>query len=290
MRVWGLSASLMEIWAKPGPRCVAEQRDGGYYTKDYRYAESMAKATTTAPGTPVPGVCYGRVSTGGQAVAGHGLAAQRKRAEAYCSLMGIAPVEWIADKGRSGSLAPDKRPGLARALAMLAAGEAAALVVPALDRLARNTRDVLDVADRAHAEGWRLVVVGLMDTGTPEGRAVLTVMAAMAELERGLISRRTTEALKAARRSGVRLGRPPSDRTRAAGRRVAELRAQGHPWRAIPALLDAGQYLRANGELRPWNPRACRDALTTVQLDDQAAAARAAHNSTQQTGSSPDPN
>ena len=248
--------------------------------KDYRYAGSMAKTTKTAPDTAdssTLGVCYGRVSTSEQAEAGHGLGAQRDRAEAYCGIMGIAPTEWIADKGRSGSLAPDKRPGLARALAMLAAGEAAALVVPALDRLARNTRDVLDIADRAQAQRWRLAVVGLVDTGTPEGRAVLTVMAAMAELERGLISRRTTEALKAARRSGVRLGRPASDHTRAAGRRIAELRTQGHPWRAIPALLDAEQYPRADGELRPWNLRACRDALTTIELDDQAAAARAAH-------------
>ena len=226
------------------------------------------------------GVCYGRVSTREQADTGHGLAAQRTRAEAYCHAMGITPGEWIADQGRSGGLAPDKRPGLARALKMLADGEAHALVVPALDRLARNTRDILEVADRAQAQQWRLVVIGLMDSGTPEGRAVLTVMAAMAELERGLISRRTTEALRAARRSGVRLGRPPSDRTRAAGRRIAELRAQGRPWRAIPAVLDAEQYPRASGDMRPWNARACRDALATIELDDQAAQAHAAHQQT----------
>jgi len=250
---------------------VAEPLRPRYNTKEYRYARGMTEATE--PVGTVLGLCYGRVSTREQAEAGHGLAAQRKRAETYCGLMGIAPTEWIADQGRTGSLAPDKRPGLARALAMLAAGDADALVVPALDRLARSTRDVLDVADRAQAQQWRLAVVGLMDSGTPEGRAVLTVMAAMAELERGLISRRTTEALRAARRSGVRLGRPPSTHTRAAGRRVAELRAQGHPWRAIPALLDAEQYPRADGELRPWNLRACRDAHTTIELDNQASAA-----------------
>ncbi|MYB81914.1 MAG: recombinase family protein [Acidimicrobiales bacterium] len=233
--------------------------------------------TTTPTRSSTLGLCYGRVSTREQADTGHGLAAQRTRAEAYCHAMGITPGEWIADQGRAGGLAPDKRPGLARALKMLADGEAHALVVPALDRLARNTRDILEVADRAQAQQWRLVVIGLMDSGTPEGRAVLTVMAAMAELERGLISRRTTEALRAARRSGVRLGRPPSDRTRAAGRRIAELRAQGRPWRAIPAVLDAEQYPRASGDMRPWNARACRDALATIELDDQAAAARIAH-------------
>jgi len=236
----------------------------------------MAKATKTAPEAPTLGVCYGRVSTGEQAECGHGLAAQRDRAEAYCALMGIAPTEWIADEGVSGSLAPDERPGLARALAMLAAGDAAALVVPALDRLGRNTRDVLDVADRAEGEGWRLVVVGLMDTGTPEGRAVLTVMAAMAELERGLIRRRTREALGAAARAGVRLGRPVSPETRAAGKRVAELRAEGVTWRAIPARLDAEQYPRAGGDTaRPWNVRAAHDALNSIELDTAAAAARA---------------
>ena len=265
----------MPTAAGPASDGAAGTSDTGYNMKEYRYARGMTEATE--PVGTVLGLCYGRVSTREQAEAGHGLAAQRKRAETYCGLMGIAPTEWIADQGRTGSLAPDKRPGLARALAMLAAGDADALVVPALDRLARSTRDVLDVADRAQAQQWRLAVVGLMDSGTPEGRAVLTVMAAMAELERGLISRRTTEALRAARRSGVRLGRPPSAHTRAAGRRVAELRAQGHPWRAVPAILDAEQWPRADGELRPWNLRACRDAHTTIQLDNQAAAAGAAH-------------
>lgn len=232
----------------------------------------------TPTGSTTLGLCYGRVSTREQADTGHGLAAQRAQAEAYCDAAGIAPVEWIADQGRSGGLAPDKRPGLARALALLAAGEAGALVVPALDRLARSTRDVLEVADRAQAQQWRLAVVGLMDSGTPEGRAVLTVMA---ELERGLISRRTTEGLRAARQSGVRLGRPPSRHTRAAGRRIADLRNQGRPWRAIPAILDAEQWPRADGAIRPWTLRATRDALTTIQLDDQAAAARTAHRTPQ---------
>ncbi len=239
----------------------------------------MAATTKTADsdaGGVTLGVCYGRVSTAEQAECGHGLAAQRDRAEAYCALTGIAPTEWIADEGTSGSVAPDERPGLSRALAMLAAGEAAALVVPALDRLGRSTRDVLDIADRADAQGWRLAVVGLMDTGTPEGRAVLTVMAAMAELERGLTRRRTTEALAAAKRGGTRLGRPASPHTAAAGARVAELRADGLTWRAIPAVLDAEALPRADGEIRAWNVRAARDALASHQLDSDAAAAAAA--------------
>lgn len=233
----------------------------------------MADGTEPVAETTL-GVCYGRVSTKEQAECGHGLAAQRERTEAYCALMDISPTEWIADEGASGAAAPDERPGLARALAMLAAGDAAALVVPALDRLGRSARDVLDIADRADARGWRLAVVGQMDTDTPEGRAVLTVMAAMAELERGLIRRRTSEGLQAAKRAGKRLGRPPSPHTRAAGARVATLRDDGLAWRAIPPVLDAEGFPRADGSQRPWNVRAARDALTTVTLDAEAEAAR----------------
>ncbi|WP_419838040.1 recombinase family protein [Candidatus Poriferisodalis sp.] len=233
-----------------------------------------------ASGTATPAVCYGRVSTGQQAEAGHGLSAQRERAEAHCWLAGIAPTVWIADESVPGNVAPDRRPGLARALTMLADGTAKALVVPALDRLGRNTRDILDIADRAQTQRWRLAIVGLVDSGTPEGRAVLTVIAAMAELERGLTRRRTTEGLQAAKRAGKRLGRPPSPHTRAAGARVAALRADGVAWRAIPAALDAERLPRADGTLRPWNVRAARDALTTVTLDAQAEAARRHHTDT----------
>ncbi len=113
-----------------------------------------------------------------------------------------------------------------------------------------------------------------MDSSSPEGRATLTVTAAMAELERGLNRRRTTEGLKAAKRSGKRLGRPPSPHTRAAGTRVAALRAEGVAWRAIPAVLDTEGFRRADGSRRAWNVRAARDALTTVTLDAEAEAAR----------------
>ena len=225
-------------------------------------------------------MCYGRVSTGQQAQAGHGLAAQRARAEAHCSLAGIAPTIWIADESVPGNVAPDRRPGLSRALTMLAGGGATALVVPALDRLARNTRDVLDIADRAQTQRWRLVVVGLIDSGTTEGLAMLTVIAAIAELESGLTRRRTTEGLQAAKRAGKRLGRPPSPHTRSAGARVVALRADGVAWRDIPAALVAERLPRSDGTLRPWNVRAARDALTTVTLDAQAEAARRHHTDT----------
>ncbi|WP_420438469.1 recombinase family protein [Candidatus Poriferisodalis sp.] len=222
-------------------------------------------------------VCYGRVSTREQAERGHGLAAQREKTEGYCALMGMTRTEWISDEGASGAKKPHERPGLGRALKMLASGEADALVVPALDRLGRSALDVLGIADCAETQQWRLAVVGQMDSGSPEGRATLTVMAAMAELERGLNRRRTTEGLRAAKRAGKRLGRPPSPHTRAAGARVAALRAEGATWRAIPAVLDTEGFRRADGTQRPWNVRAARDALTTVTLDAEAEAARKRH-------------
>lgn len=86
------------------------------------------------------------------------------------------------------------------------------VTVTRLDRLARSTRDLLDIAERiGHAEaGLRSLAEPWADTTTPAGRMVLTFFAGVAEFERSLIHERTSAGRAAAKAKGVRFGRPPA--------------------------------------------------------------------------------
>jgi DNA invertase Pin-like site-specific DNA recombinase len=85
------------------------------------------------------------------------------------------------------------------------------VVVSRLDRLARSTRDLLDIAEQLKiAEaGLRSLHEPWADTTSPAGRMVLTVFAGIAEFERELIHERTRTGRVAAQARGVRFGRPP---------------------------------------------------------------------------------
>ena len=83
-------------------------------------------------------------------------------------------------------------------------------IVLDLDRAYRSTKDALIELDALHARGIRFRIVNFpIDTSTAEGYLMLTVLLGMAQFERTILSRRTKEGLAAARRRGVRLGRPP---------------------------------------------------------------------------------
>lgn len=102
-----------------------------------------------------------------------------------------------------------ERPELTRALEQLREGDA--LVTTRLDRLARSTRDLLEIAEllnRAGA-GLRSLAEPWADTTSPSGKMVLTVFAGIAEFERTLIIERTSAGRRAAQQRGVRFGRPP---------------------------------------------------------------------------------
>jgi DNA invertase Pin-like site-specific DNA recombinase len=100
------------------------------------------------------------------------------------------------------------RPQLARLLDQLREGDV--VVVHRLDRLARSTRDLLEIAELLRDAGAGLRSLGepWADTTSPAGRMVLTVFAGIAEFERALIHQRTSAGRAAARRRGVRFGRP----------------------------------------------------------------------------------
>ena len=101
------------------------------------------------------------------------------------------------------------RPELSRMLDQLRADDV--VVVSRLDRLARSTRDLLDIAEQLkEAEaGLRSLHEPWADTTSPAGRMVLTVFAGIAEFERELIHERTGAGRVSAKARGVRFGRPP---------------------------------------------------------------------------------
>ncbi|CVF63927.1 resolvase [Pseudomonas lundensis] len=102
------------------------------------------------------------------------------------------------------------RPELARMLDHLRPGDV--VTVTRLDRLARSTRDLLDIAERIQeaGAGLRSLAEPWADTTTPAGRMVLTVFAGIAEFERSLIIDRTRSGREAAKARGVKFGPRPT--------------------------------------------------------------------------------
>ena len=100
------------------------------------------------------------------------------------------------------------RPELAKVIGRLEPGDV--LLVTRLDRLARSTRDLLNViaAISERGAGFRSLKDAWADTTTPHGRLMLTVLGGLAEFERELIRSRTGEGRARAKERGVRFGRP----------------------------------------------------------------------------------
>ena len=131
------------------------------------------------------------------------------------------------------------RSGLTAALAAVEAGEADGLVVAKLDRLSRSLLDFAGLMERSQRKGWSLVALDLgVDTSTPSGEMMASVLAIFAQFERRLIGQRTREALAVKRAQGVRLGRPATmpDAVRA---RIRAEHEGGQSLAAIAAGLNA---------------------------------------------------
>jgi len=101
-----------------------------------------------------------------------------------------------------------KRPGLERALNMLADGDS--IVVWRLDRIGRNFRDLVDIADELRERSVSLVsLTEGIDTSSSIGEVIYRLMIVFADFERKVIVERTRAGLQAAKARGVKLGRKP---------------------------------------------------------------------------------
>jgi DNA invertase Pin-like site-specific DNA recombinase len=149
---------------------------------------------------------YTRVSTQMQATDGMSLGAQERDLKRAANSAGFTKVELLKEEGRSGKSIKG-RPVLREALDRLDKGEATALFVTRIDRLARSTQDFLSIVDRANKNDWRIVMLDLnLDTSTYQGRFVVTIMSALAEMERSIIAERQKDVHKDRREKGLKWG------------------------------------------------------------------------------------
>lgn len=144
---------------------------------------------------------YGRVSTGQQT-------AENQRLELDQAGYQIEPDFWFADEGVSGKVSASQRPAFKRMLGQIRKGET--LVVSKLDRLGRDAIDVLQTVRHLSDKGVKVIVLQLGNTNltSPAGKLLLSMLAAVAEMERDLLVERTQAGLARAKAEGKKLGRP----------------------------------------------------------------------------------
>lgn len=190
-------------------------------------------------------VGYLRVSTAQQAMSGLGIEAQRAAVNAAVGSHGWELVAEHVDAGESGGKA--SRPALDAAILDLEEGRADGLIVAKLDRLMRSRRAFDELCERFVKEGWHLIALDFgVDTTTPMGRAMLSFVATINQLEREMAAERTREALAAKKAQGVRLGRKRGETSDAIRARAVELQGQGMGPSAIARVLTE-EYGRGPG-------------------------------------------
>ena len=161
----------------------------------------------------------------------------------YATARRLDVVGEYIDHGVSG--AKDRRPALDALMAKAKVRSFDAVAVVKLDRLARSTRHLTQIAAELEALGVDLIVTDQgIDTSTPTGRLLFNVLAAIGEFELDLIRERTRAGVEAARRRGVRFGRPRllDDQQRG---RIRRLRASGGSFRRIAKTLGVSKSLIA---------------------------------------------
>jgi len=176
---------------------------------------------------------YARVSTTNH---GQDVTLQTRELEQFAQARGWQLVDSYLDLGISGS--KDKRPQLDRLMADAHKRRFDIVIVWRFDRFARSVSHLLRALETFNALGIAFVSLSeQMDTTTPAGKMIFTVLGAVAELERSLIVERVRAGLRNARAKGKRLGRP---RSVLDASRVADLRSQGLGWKKIAAELGVG--------------------------------------------------
>lgn len=142
---------------------------------------------------------YGRVSTKDQTTEN-----QRRDIEGA----GFTVEYWFADEGVSGKVPASQRPQFGKMLQQIRDGET--LVVSKLDRLGRDAQDVGATIKALATRRIEVIVLqlGKLDLTSAAGKLMLTMLAAVAEMERDLLVERTQSGLARAKAEGKTLGRP----------------------------------------------------------------------------------
>jgi DNA invertase Pin-like site-specific DNA recombinase len=174
---------------------------------------------------------YARVSTKDQSCE-----LQLRDLRSYCAARGFEAVREYVDVGQSG--AKDSRPELNKLMDDARKRQFDAIVVWRFDRFARSTKHLLLALEEFRSLGIQFISYQEnIDTSSPLGQALFTIVSAVAQLERDLIRERVSAGIRNARANGKKLGRPKSlvDRER-----ILKLKAKGHSLREIAAKLGVG--------------------------------------------------
>lgn len=168
---------------------------------------------------------YARVST----VAGQSPQMQLDALREYAAHRKLDVFKELVDHGVSG--ARDRRPALDELMCAARRRQFDVILVYRFDRFARSVRHLVTALDEFQALDVEFVsYTESVDTSTPLGRALFSIVAALAELERSLVVERSVEGQRRARARGQHIGRP---RREVDARRVLELSRKGTSVRAI---------------------------------------------------------
>jgi DNA invertase Pin-like site-specific DNA recombinase len=175
---------------------------------------------------------YARVSTKDQSCE-----MQMRDLRAYCAARGFTIIREYVDIGQSG--AKDSRPQLNELMADARKRKFDSILVWRFDRFARSTKHLLLALEEFRSLGVQFISYQEnIDTSSPLGQALFTIVAAVSQLERDLIRERVSAGLRNARENGKRLGRPcvKTDMDE-----ILRLRAEGRSFRKIAATLAIGE-------------------------------------------------
>jgi DNA invertase Pin-like site-specific DNA recombinase len=174
---------------------------------------------------------YARVSTKDQSCE-----LQLRDLRAYCAARQLSLVREYIDVGQSGT--KDSRPQLNELMGDARKRKVDAIICWRFDRFARSTRHLLLALEEFRGLGVQFISYQEnIDTGTPLGQAIFTIISAVAQLERDLICERVSAGIRNARANGKRLGRP---RQFVSLDRITEMQASGKSLREIAAALKVG--------------------------------------------------
>jgi len=174
---------------------------------------------------------YARVSTKDQSCE-----LQLRDLRTYCAARGFELVGEYIDVGQSG--AKDSRPELNKLMDDARKRQFDAIVVWRFDRFARSTKHLLLALEEFRSLGIQFVSYQEnIDTSSPLGQALFTIVSAVAQLERDLIRERVSAGIRNARENGMRLGRPKRQVNR---QEIEKLRREGHSLRQVAAKLGIG--------------------------------------------------
>ena len=177
---------------------------------------------------------YARVSTKNN---GQNPETQLVALREFAENRGFEIAEEYVDLGVSGS--KDRRPALDRLMKDARARKIDGVLVTRFDRFARSTKHLVTALEEFQALGVDFLSVGeSVDTSTPLGKMIFTVLGAVAELERSLIKERVAMGLERARKEGKQHGRPKRifDREKA-----QQLRDEGKSYREIGRILNVNK-------------------------------------------------